>query len=72
VTNLTRVPLVLGQTANRWEAQWSPELCHLGVCSVTYFASSRDMLNTRLIATPVGSQLTVTGSAVRIPWWLFE
>jgi WD40 repeat protein len=73
VTNLTRVNLAFNSTLNRWQATWSPRLEHSGLCTVTYFAVSEDLLGTRLVATPKSSGLRVLGpTSVRLPWSLFE
>lgn len=71
VTNLTRVDLASTPgTPNLWQTTWTPGAAYLGFCDVTYFATSRDTLQARLVATPVASRLHVTGTAVTIPWQL--
>jgi WD40 repeat protein len=72
VTDLTRVDLQYNAQTQRWEAVWTSSLGHLGICAVTYFAACEDTNNTRLIAVPMASEITVFATSVEIPWALFE
>ncbi|MCX8036416.1 MAG: WD40 repeat domain-containing protein [Candidatus Sumerlaeia bacterium] len=72
VTSLTRVNLAWNAGQNRWQAAFQPDLRHVSLCTVTYFAESEDTLGTRLIATPMSSGLRVAMTSADRAWWLYE
>jgi len=72
VTELTRVNMTFNAATGRWQAAWSPEMKHVGECTVTYSAMSEDSLKTRLLAVPMSSLLLIPGAtSVGSPWQLY-